>query len=684
MKLRSHLLATTTIAVSLVLSACSPADTPTQTAEPTVAIGTFGIDTAQIDTDVAPGDDFFKYVNGKWLASFEMPADKSRYGVFDKLRDGAEADIRALVDELAKTDAAPGTNAQKVGDLYTSWMDEATIEARGLEPVQPRLDAIAAISSREDLIPFFGKIDYSAPFSIGILPDPEDTTRYTISIDQSGLGMPDRDYYLNEGERFDTYRAAYKTYITTLLGLLNDPTPEATADKIIALEKQIAEVHWSREDSRNIEKSYNPMDRAGLDALVPNIDWGIVLGQAGLGDIETLIVGETTAVRDGAKLVDTVPLDTWKAWLKFHLASNTAAYLPKAFDEANFDFYSKTLRGVEVQRDRWKRGIGVLDNYIGEGLGELYVARHFPEENKEKMDALVANLRASLKSRLETLEWMDDETRTEALKKLASFEPRIGYPEEWRDYSALTIEPGKLFENIAAAYTFNWNRQLERMDQPVDRAEWAMNPQTVNAYYSPLMNQITFPAAILQPPFFDPHADPAVNYGAIGAVIGHEIGHGFDDQGRQFDETGKIRNWWTDETNAKFEQATDRFAAQYDGFCPLEDACVNGRLTMGENIGDLGGLQMAYTAYKLSLNGEEAPVIDGYTGDQRFFMSWAQAWQAKSRDDALRNQLLTDPHSPPMYRVNGIVRNLDAWYEAFGVTEENELYLAPEERVRIW
>ncbi len=681
MRLRLRLLAAT----SLVLAACEAATIDQTATEPTApAIGTFGIDTAQIDPDVKPGDDFFDYVNGKWLATFQIPADKSRYGVFDALRDTSEENVHAIVTEVAASSPAPGSTAQKVGDLFASWMDEAAIEARGLEPLQARLDEINAISSTAELQRFFGKIDYAAPFSISILPDPEDTTRYTISIDQAGLGMPDRDYYLSEGERFDAYRSAYSDYVTRIFELIGDGAPAASAEKVIALEHQIADVHWTRQRSRNLEESYNPMNRAELDQLVPNIDWALVLGEAGVGAAETLIVAETTAIRDASALVDTAPLDTWKTYLRFHIASDYAAYLPKAFDDANFEFYSKTLRGVEEQRDRWKRGVTLVDRFIGEGLGELYVDRHFPPANKEKMDVLVSNLRASLKSRLENLGWMDDETRSAALVKLSTFEPRVGYPDAWRDYSALSIEPGKLFENVFAARQFEWRRQLARINDPVDRAEWEMNPQTVNAYYNPLMNQITFPAAILQPPFFDPVADPAVNYGAIGAVIGHEIGHGFDDQGRQFDESGKIRNWWTDETNAKFEAATDTFAAQYDGYCPYEDTCVNGRLTMGENIGDLGGLEMAYTAYKLSLGDEEAPVIDGFTGDQRFFMSWAQVWRALQREDAARAQILTDPHSPAKYRVNGVVRNMDAWYEAFGVTEDDAMYLPPEERVRIW
>jgi putative endopeptidase len=670
------------VSAAALLAGCG--DKPSGTAGPKPELGTFGIETVHIDEAVKPGDDFFKYVNGKWLATFQIPPDKARYGSFDLLRDRAEEDVHAIVTELAGANPEAGTTQQKVADLYASWMDEAALEARGVEPLQPYLDRINAVATRADLMNLLASRDFTSPFGVGIETDPNDPTRYTVWVGQGGLGMPNRDYYLNEGEKLEAYRTAYKAYVTKIFELIGDANPARSAEAVVGFEKLIATVHWTPEQQRVIQDIINPMDRAGLKKLAPAADWDILLAGVGLGEHQDFIVTETTAVRDGALFLDTIPLNIWKSYLTFHIVNDNTGSLPKAFDDASFEFYSKTLRGVEAQRERWKRGVGLLDGLIGEGVGEVYVSRHFPADNKAKMDALVVNLRASLESRLATLEWMDDATRAQALAKLATFEPRIGYPSKWRDYSAMTIEKGKLFENIKAANDFEWNRTLARLNQPVDRDEWGMNAQTVNASYNPLMNQITFPAAILQPPFFDANADPAVNYGAIGAVIGHEIGHGFDDQGREFDETGKVRNWWTEETNAEFTAATDALAAQYDAFCPLTDACVNGRLTMGENIGDLGGLQMAYTAYKLSLNGAEAPVIDGFTGDQRFFMAWAQVWRALYRDDAIRNQVLTDPHSPPMYRVNGVVRNLDAWYEAFGVTEGDALYLPPEQRVRIW
>jgi putative endopeptidase len=675
---------------ALVLAGCGdqaamPSEqAATPPASPRAAMGTFGIDLTAMDTAVKPGDDFYRYVNGAWVSTFTMPADKARYGVFDALRDKSEVDVRSLLDELAATPAAAGSVQQKVADLYRSWMDEAAIEARGIDPLKPDLDAIAAARTKTDVVRLMGNIDYAGPVGLYISPDPADPTRYVVNVTQSGLGMPVRDYYLNEGDRFDAYRAAYRAYVTKIFELIGDENPGASAAAVVALETELATVHWSPERQRDVQATNNPVDRAGLAAMIPAMEWDAFLPVGGLRNVQNFVVNETTALRDGAALLDTQPVEVWQKYLAFHLASDHASNLPKAFDDASFDFYRRTLAGVEVQRDRWKRGVQLLDNLIGEGVGEVYVAKFFPPEYKAQMDELVANLVTAMRQRIGELQWMDDATRTEALKKLATFEPRVGYPVKWRDYSAYAVEPGRLLENVRNGRRFEWNREVARLDEPVDRDEWGMNPQTVNAYYNPLVNQITFPAAILQPPFFDPYADPAVNYGAIGAVIGHEIGHGYDDQGREFDETGRIRNWWTPETNERFNAAIARFAEQYNAFCPLEGACVNGNFTMGENIGDLGGLEMAYTAYKLSLNGREAPVIDGFTGDQRFFMAHAQVWRSIQREDALRNQLLTDPHAPAAARGSIPERNMDAWYAAFNVREGDAQYIAPENRVRIW
>jgi putative endopeptidase len=668
----------------VLLAACNAQKPAPAAAPPKAAFGDFGIDTAQMDTAIKPGDDFYKYVNGKWLSTFKIPADKASYGVFDALHDKSEADVHTLLDELAKTPPAAGSVQKKVVDFYNSWMDQAVIDKRGNEPLKADLDAIGNAKTKGDIVKLMGNFDYSGPAGLYIFPDPADPTKYTVGISQAGLGMPTRDYYVNKGGHFDAYRTAYKDYVTKIFQLIGDTNATASADSVIALETKLAQVQWEPERQRDVKATNNPVDRAGLKKMIPAIDWDSMLPVAGLGDVQHFVVNETTALRDGAKLLDTEPVDVWKKYLAFHLASDYASYLSKDFDDASFNFFSKSLRGVEVQRDRWKRGVNLLNGQIGEAVGELYVAKYFPPENKAKMDQLVANLRTALGERLKNLSWMDEQTRAEAQKKLATFDPRIGYPAKWRDYSALTIEPGKIFENVRNAKKFEWNRQVARLNQPVDRTEWGMTPQTVNAYYDPLMNQITFPAAILQPPFFDPNADAAVNYGAIGAVIGHEMGHGFDDQGREFDETGKIRNWWTPDTNKKFVAQTDRFAAQYNAFCPLEGVCVNGKLTMGENIGDLGGLEMAYTAYKLSLNGKEAPVIDGFTGDQRFFMAHAQVWRGLEREDSLRNLIITNPHAPEAARGSIPERNMDSWYTAFNVKEGDKLFVKPDDRVKIW
>jgi putative endopeptidase len=673
-----------TVALFLLLCGCNTAKPAPAATPPRASFGAFGIDTAQMDSSVKPGDDFYKYVNGKWLSTFQIPADKASYGVFDALVDKSESDVHSLLDGLGKTQPASGSVQKKVVDFYNSWMDQPAIEKRGVEPLKADLDAIANAKSKADIIKLMGNFDYSGPAGLYIFPDPADPTKYTVGVTQSGLGMPNRDYYINKGDHFDNYRAAYKTYVTKTFELVGDGNPSGSADAVIALETKLAAVQWEPERQRDVKATNNPVDRAGLKKMIPAIDWDPMLEVAGLGNVQHFVVNETTALRDGAKLLDTEPVDTWKKYLALHIASDYASYLPNAFDEASFNFYKKAIAGIETQRDRWKRGVDLLNGQIGEAVGELYVAKYFPPDNKAKMDQLVANLRSAMGERLKTLPWMDEKTRAEAQKKLATFDPRIGYPVKWRDYSALTIEPGKIFENVRNARKFEWNRQVMRLNQPVDRAEWGMTPQAVNAYYDPLMNQITFPAAILQPPFFDPNADAAVNYGAIGAVIGHEMGHGFDDQGREFDETGKIRNWWTPDTNKKFLAQTDRFAAQYNAFCPLQGVCVNGKLTMGENIGDLGGLEMAYTAYKLSLNGTEAPVIDGYTGDQRFFLAHAQVWRGMEREDALRNLLITNPHAPEAARGSIPERNMDSWYAAFNVNEGNKLYIKPNDRVRIW
>ncbi|MGA1371489.1 MAG: M13 family metallopeptidase [Pseudomonadales bacterium] len=655
-------------------------------ASATPRFGVWGIDTTQGDPATRPGDDFARHANGRWLDTFEIPADLPSYVSFTALRLEAEADVHAIVEELAATRSLPGSIEQKVGDYFRSWMNVDALNAAGSKPLEPYLAEIFAAKDKAGLMQLMGSVHHVGPAAFGVIPDPADTTRYIVYVDQSGIGMPDRDYYLKKDGNFPKYREAYEAYITTLFSLAGLADGALRAQGVVALEAQIAEAHWTQEDSRDIKKTYNPMTADALAELAPEFPWKRTFEDLGLATAPVYLVAQPSALDRTAEILAAADLSVLKDWLAFHFVSNHAEYLSSEFDEAQWAFYSKTLRGVTAQRERWKRGVNQIDRRLGDAVGQVYVQRHFPAESKAAMDDLVADLIAALEERLRANEWMDDATRTEALNKLATFEPQIGYPTVWTDYSSLSLDD-RLFENALALDKFQWRDQVERLGKPVDRERWPYPPQTVNASYNPLLNQITFPAGILQAPFFDPAADAAVNYGAIGAVIGHEIGHGFDDQGRQFDERGRIRNWWTDAANDAFTQRAERLGAQFDRYEPLPGARISGQLTMGENIGDLGGLQMAYAAYRRHLDKTSngvAPVLDGLTGDQRFFLAWAQVWQGKYREDELRQRLETDPHSPPDYRINGPVRNIDAWYLAFDVKPGDKLYLPPEERVRIW
>ncbi|MEM9303373.1 MAG: M13 family metallopeptidase [Pseudomonadota bacterium] len=651
------------------------------------AIGTWGFDTDAMDAATKPGDDFNRFANGQWLDKFEVPADLSSFGLFTKLRLDAEDDIRTIVEELASREPTAGSLEQKVGDYFEGWMNTERLDELGAAPLRPHLDRIAGIETLDDVNAAFADLHMTAPFGIGIIPDPADTTRYIAFVSQAGLGMPNRDYYLKEEDRFAQYRTAYQAYIATLFTAAGIDDGAAKAEAILALETRIAEVHWTPQESRDIQKIYNPMPPAALAELAPEFAWSSILDELGLGGVDTFVVAQTTAIDAAGEIFAETSVDLWRDYLAFHLISDNARYLSSAFDEASYEFYSKTLRGTEEQRERWKRGVQEVNAGLGEAVGQIYVEQHFPSGYKAQMEDLVGNLVAAFEERLQQNEWMDDATREQALLKLSTFEPRIGFTDQWTDFSDLDIEKGAMLDNALAVSEFQWKQQVDRLGGPVDRAQWPYPPQTVNASYNPLLNQITFPAGILQPPFFDPNADAAVNYGAIGAVIGHEIGHGFDDQGRRFDQKGRIRDWWTQTSNDRFAERSGALGKQYGAFSPIEGMSVNPQLTMGENIGDLGGVQMAHAAYRRHLdqccNGE-APVIDGMTGDQRFFLGWAQVWRAKEREDSLRQRLLTDPHSPAQYRINGVVRNLDEWYAAFDVSEDDAMYLPPEARVRIW
>jgi putative endopeptidase len=671
--------------VALTLPATVQAKTQaTKAAKAKPELGTWGVDLSGRDMSVKPGDDFWRHANGTWDKTVEIPADRTSTGAFVVLADRSEAQVRAIVEEAAQKGGAKGTPAQQIGDLYASWMDEASIEAKGTAPLKPYLDRLAAVQTRADLIKLWGTRDYQAPAGIGITIDPTNPNRYIAGVVQTGIGLPNRDYYLKEDGKFPGFRTAYKAHIAEMLTLAGFTEGAARADRIMALETEIAKIHWTPERSRDLSQSLNPMSPAKLAALAPQFDWPTLLNDMGLGSLDTIVVRQTTAIADAGKLLDTVPLSTWKDYIAFHLISNNAATLPKAFDEANFNFFSKTLRDQPKQRDRWKRGVGTVNALLGEAVGQLYVEKHYPPSSSAQMGELIANLRASLEERVKGNSWMDEATRAEALKKLAAFDPRIGHPTKWIDYSSIDVNRGDLFGNAQRGAKFQWNLALSRLPKPVDRDLWGMTPQTVNAYYSPLTNQIVFPAAILQPPFFDPNADPAVNYGGIGAVIGHEIGHGFDDQGRRFDALGKFRDWWTPAAAAAYQKRVDMLGAQFDAIEALPGLKLKGKLGMGENIGDLSGLEMAYGAWRryVAKHGE-GPKRDGLTGDQRFFMAFGQIWRGKRREGALREQILNGPHSPEFVRGNA-VRNVDAWYKAFNVKPDDKLYIAPENRVKIW
>ncbi len=650
--------------------------------------GTFGFDIAGMNAEADPGADFFEYANGGWVDATPMPSDRSRYGMFTVLSDEAEEDVRAIIDEASAAGGAPGSNEQLIAALFNSWMDAEAIEARGVAPAQPFLDEIAAADSHEALAGLMTSLHYTAPYGLWTSPDPADPSRYAVRMFQGGLGMPNRDYYLEEAERFQEYRAAYLEYIATLFDLAGIEGGAQKAEAILAFETRIAEAHWTRERSREVTETYNVIPAAEVAELGGALNFAALLEARGFSDVESVIVSQPDAIEAAGEIFAETDVATLQAYLTFHFLSDRADQLPAAFDEASFDFYGRTLRGQEEQRPRDRRGVQLVGGALGHAVGQVYVDRHFPPSSKEQMQALVDSLITAFRGRLETLEWMDDETRAEALTKLSTFEPRIGYPEIWDEFDGLELAEDDFFGNNTRMTEFFWERTLRRFAEPVDPRRWSWPPQIVNASYNPLQNQITFPAGILQAPFFDPNADPAINYGAIGAVIGHEIGHGFDDQGRRYDSEGRIRDWWTAETNARFIERSDRLVAQYDEFCPLEGQCVSGRLSLGENIGDLGGMQMAYTAYReyVEANYEngEAPVIDGFTGDQRFFLAWAQVWRILFTEDALRAQLVNGPHSPGMFRVNGVVRNLDAWYAAFDIDEDDPLYVAPDQRVSIW
>ncbi len=679
--------------LALLLSACAKKQEPSpppQAAAPEkpaegTAYGSWGVDLAARDESISPGDDFFKYANGKWLTTATIPPDRSRWGTFDQLANQAEERVRGLIQSLPEQ-AAQGSLERKVGDYYRAYLDTAAIEKAGLAPARPALEAIDKAGSYADIGRLMGEPRWvlAGPIMIGISIDEKNPDRYIVGIYQGGLSLPDRDFYLKREPSFVEVREKFRAHVERILKLAGEADPAAQARSVLALETQIAERHWPGEKSRERDLTYNLRTRPQLEALAPQFPWGETLAAAGFDAQKEFVVGQLSAVQGLGRHFTTVPVDVWKSYLKYHYLVRAADVLPSAFDRETFDFYGRTLNGQPEQRERWKRAVASTGQALGEAVGQLYVRKYFPPQSKAQMVELVENLRKAYAQRIQGLSWMSADTKKVALEKLATFRPKIAYPDVWRDYSSLEVEPGDAFGNDERASLFEYKRQLDRLGKPTDRGEWGMTPQTVNAYYNPTFNEIVFPAAILQPPFFDPRADAAVNYGAIGAVIGHEMGHGFDDQGAKSDAKGILRTWWRAADEQAFKKLGDRLVAQYDQYEPLPGLKVKGRLTLGENIGDLGGLTVAYDAYRLSLQGQAPQTLDGLTADQRFFLSWAQCWRTLIREEKLRNQVMSNPHSPPQYRVNGVVRNMDAWYAAFGIKEGDKLYLAPERRVRIW
>lgn len=698
-------LATPALAQDAPAADAAPAETPL----PTMSFGEWGYDPSGIDESVDPGDDFFAYANQKWLEANPLPAEFSRFGAFNLLREKSTSDVKALVDELvAKDPASLSADEKRIVDAYNAFLDTQAIDAAGLAPAQPYLDAIAGADDLAALATLWGTPGYSSPLGGFVTVDAKEPTRYSVYVASGGLGLPDRDYYLDESEKGQGIQAKYREYLAFLFEQAGYADPAATAQQVYDFEDTIARtVSWDRATSRNRDLTYNAVTPAELTALAGDFPLTAMLAESGLAETDRYVVydmppseaevaelglpAETVAKIGGGTpammaLVAQTPVEVLQAWTAKEFLSGNASVLPSAIDDADFAFYGQTLTGTPEQRARWKRAISESEGLMGELVGASYVERYFPPENKAAMEDLVANLRKALAASIADNDWMSDATKQEAVAKLDAFDPKIGYRDNLETYPGLAIEAGAPLANRMAAAEWQWQDMLSKLGGPIDRTEWGMLPQTVNAYYNSTKNEIVFPAGILQQPFYGITADDAVNYGGIGAVIGHEMGHGFDDQGSKSDGTGMLRDWWTDADRAAFDKLGDALVEQYNGFCPLDDGetCVNGRLTLGENIGDVGGLSLAYRAYKLSLNGQEDEVIDGLTGDQRFFLAWAQVWRSQQREDNARQRLRTDPHSPEEYRTNGVVRQMDAWYDAFGVTPDDALYLPPEARVHIW
>lgn len=676
-------------ALALTLAACNSgtADVAHEVAkvDSKPVLGTFGIATENMDTSISPGENFYEFVNGGWLANTEIPSDRSRYGAFSILRDQSEKRVRGIIEAAAKNET-PSADEKRIGDFYNAYLDTDRIESAGLSPIQGALDRIKAAKTHGDILSLMTdtRLGLDSPVSPYVYIDAKDNDNYIVYLTQSGLTLPNRDYYFDKSEKGKTILAGYRKYARTMLAESGVPDAADRAKAVLAFERSLANGHWTRVKQRNRDLTYNKMSVENLTKMAPGVEWTKMLSDLGLGDQKTVVVREKSAVKNAAKVFAATPVDVLQDYLTISLMGSHAAYLPKKIDDAQFEFFGKTLRGQEEQRPRWKRAVSSVNGTLGEVVGKVYVAEHFPPNSKSQMKDLVENLRSAFKDGIDGLEWMADETKEQAQYKLKKFNPKIGYPDKWETYDGLNVDRDNLVGTVQSARKWQWDDSVAQIGQPIDRDEWGMTPQTVNAYYNSILNEIVFPAAILDAPFFDPNADPAVNYGGIGAVIGHEMGHGFDDQGRKSDGDGIQRDWWTAEDATAYEGRAKALADQYSAFEPLPGENLDGNLGLGENIGDLTGVTMAYDAYKRSLNGKEAPVIGGYTGDQRFFMAWAQVWAIKWREAALSAQIKNGPHSPGEFRANGIVRNFGPWYDAFGITPEDAMYIPPEDRVKIW
>jgi len=682
-----------------LLSACGQQEKATSAGEESAQTGqsgtvkneqilSSGIELANMDQSIRPQDDFYQYVNGTWLAETEIPADKSTYGSFTALRDKSRRDIKSIIEETAKLEnVEAGSDAQKVGDLYRSYMNSEILETLGTKPLLPEFEKIDALKNLDDVSVYFAEsqiIGSDAPFGFYVNNDSKNPTSYITYFTQSGLGLPDRDYYFKDDEKSVKLRSDYLNHIGKMLTLAGFDKADEKAAKLMALETAIADLHWTNVERRDSDKTYNKQETAKLSELTAGFNWDAYLKHAGIAGESNIIIREKSFFEDFSKLYSGTPVEDWQLYFKWTLLNSAAGILSAEFDKQNFAFYGAILYGTPEQEARWKRAVNSVNHLLGEVVGKIYVQKFFKPEAKERMVGLVENLRAAYKESIIGLEWMSEETKKQALDKLSKFTPKIGYPDKWRDYSALEIKADDLAGNFKRASQFSFQRQIAKLGKPIDKSEWFLPPQTVNAYYNPVMNEIVFPAAILQPPFFNMLADDAVNYGGIGGVIGHEMGHGFDDQGAKYDGDGVLRNWWTENDLAEFKLRTEKLATQYSEFEPLPGEHINGELTLGENIGDLGGLTIAHKAYQLSLKGNQAPVIDGLNGEQRFFMGWAQVWAYKFRDEALRNRLKTDVHSPAPYRGNGTLMNMPEFIEAYDVKPGDGMYRKPEDRVKIW